>query len=73
MKNLKLAKIIANHLGIKGSRGGWLKDSDGKVVCQGWDSFLAICMRRNCIRDRQAPFTPVIDWRMVERWPRIGR
>jgi len=75
MKNefLKLAKIIANHLGIKGDRGGWLKDAGGNVICQGWESFTAICVKRNCIRDRQAPFIPNVDWRKVALWPKIGR
>jgi hypothetical protein len=63
-----LAKAIAKNLGVKGRRGGWLYRESGEVVCQGWDTFAAICRRRGWIKTH--PDTRiqrlVVDWKKVK-------
>ncbi len=62
---LKLARVIAQHLGWKGSWGGWIHDTNGKPVCQGWRALTQKLERRGWIKDRGTPFQPHIDWREV--------
>lgn len=45
----KLSKIIARHLNIKGERGGWLRDSNGKIVCQGYFAFQCLLTKIGCL------------------------
>jgi hypothetical protein len=43
-----LAKALADHLGIRGTRGGWLHKGQ-KPVCQGWAAFWAMALQRGWI------------------------
>ena len=49
-EQIGLAKILATHLQIRGGAGGWLHDRTGKSVCQGWDEFWRLAVRRSWIR-----------------------
>lgn len=73
-QQLALAKALAAHLGIGGRVGGWLYDSKGSPVCQGWQAFWQLARRRRWVVDYQhgtrlAQATSVdgyrIDWRQV--------
>ena len=63
MTQQECAKAIAIHLGIAGNRGGWLCDSKGNPVCQGWFAATQLWIRRGWIVDRNGRFH--INWRKV--------
>ncbi len=43
-----LAKVLANHLGVRGTWGGWLHKGQ-KPICQGWQAFWLMAVRRGWI------------------------
>jgi hypothetical protein len=67
MSEIQAAKAVAEFFGIAGRQGGWLYRKNGKVVCQGWQAFVAICKRRGWIRNHPTPAVGgvIIDWRKV--------
>ena len=38
MTSEELARVYADHHGVTARVGGWLYDSDGRPVCQGWST-----------------------------------
>jgi hypothetical protein len=67
MSSIEAAKAIAQHLGVKGKRGGWIYRADGRVLCQGWDAFVILCFRRGWARRHPDPRVGgvIINWRKV--------
>lgn len=71
MSDLECAKAIANHLGIKGKRGGWLYFRDGKPMVQGWFSAMVAWKKKGWIFERNG--TCRVDWAKVPQyWERFN-
>ena len=74
-QQIALAKVLANHLQIRGRVGGWLYDRTGKAVCQGWDAFWLLAVRRGWVRPYAAGTwisrsVTVSGWRID--WRKVG-
>ena len=51
------AKAYAKLAGYAGNKGGWIRWTlhDKRVMCQGWDEFARICVRRGWVVDISLP------------------
>ena len=52
------AKAYARLAGYAGKRGGWIyrtTGEPGRIMCQGWDAFAILCLRRGWIQDTSNP------------------
>ena len=73
-EEISLAILLAEHLKIRRTFGGWLQDARGQVVCQSWETFWQLAVRQGwIIRSRSSTWLGGarycdgwrIDWRRV--------
>lgn len=55
---LSATKAYAKLAGYAGKNGGWIyrtTGEPGRIMCQGWDEFARICVRRGWVQDISKP------------------
>lgn len=61
MNSVQLAKTVAENLGWKGGRGGWIYDADGQPLAHGWNTVAAALVEHRFIVVGAG-----VDWRRMD-------